>query len=158
MGIIQDVIQNHLIFVLAQIIGTSEKVDRKYVLNQMTKIANYNCKTSTYSNYGGTPGTPTEASCNTSYKNIELNIHAGKRQKKSEYSITVYCKDYRHVFKIQPESIYELWCGNVLIDCETLPIMNAYENVIMNALENKIHLFPDPEEISRSWEIVENIL
>lgn len=158
MGIVRDIIQNHLLFVLSTMIGVSTNQSRLDVLNSIENISKEDTIFHTYDYYGGSEDTPTFANCTTKIDHIEVNILAGKKQHNNEYSITLHENNKVHIFNIQPRFLYECYEEGVILNCESLPKHEAYESVLDDA-SNRIHdKFPTPEEISRSWEIVEEII
>lgn len=135
MGIVRDFIQNHVLMVVAKMIGGIETIE---------PFSKENCVVDYYPGYSGPLDAPTAVTCTTTCLggNTTIHVDVAKRAERDTFQIILF--DHQENCQIFHPSRHN----------------DAYTDVLQRCLEGgeRVEIFPSREEVLRCWELVEDIL
>lgn len=155
-GIIRDVVQNHILQLLAVLLGHHDKLR---VLQDMGRMTASSTRIGQYKGYPFTASmTPTFVETHTSWNGIPVRILAGKATAHRLVEIRLYYADEAHNKRInvQPYGAVMDADKSLLLDFNRPE--DAYEIAIGDVFAGDHTRFVTMAEIEESWKIVDGIL
>jgi glucose-6-phosphate 1-dehydrogenase len=155
-GIVRDIVQNHILQLIAVLLDPDNKLQ---VLKDLSRFTRENTKLGQYKNYPFAPSkTPTYVETICYWKGIPIVIRAGKALSDKFLDIHLEYEDVtkNQRINIQPHGAVTGHDESLLLDFVTKE--DAYEIMIRDVFNNDHTRFVGMEEIRESWKIVADII
>ena len=155
-GIVRDIVQNHLLQLIAVLLNPQDKLG---VLKSLTRFEKQTTRLGQYIEYPFKPSTtPTYMETHCMYKDIPIVIKAGKALNDKFVDIILEYEDVEknQRINIQPFGAVTGWDESLLLDF--VATEDAYEVMIRDVFVNDRCRFLEMDEIEESWNIVEGVL
>lgn len=154
-GIVRDVVQNHILQLIAVLLGS----DKLSILRELTRMKPEDTRLGQYKGYPFLPSrTPTYVETEVSWRGIPITIKAGKALPDRMVELQLYYEDEEQNKRInvQPYGAVMNSCQSLLLDFNRPE--DAYEIAIGDVFKGDHTRFTSMEEIEESWKIVDGIL
>jgi len=155
-GIVRDVVQNHILQLIAVLFGHQDKLS---VLQELSRMKSHETRVGQYAGYPFLPSiTPTYVETRLEWRGIPIVIKAGKALADRLVEIRLYHDDESHDKRInvQPYGAVMDADKSLLLDFNRPE--DAYEIAIGDVFKGDNTRFVSMAEIEESWKIVDDVV